>query len=66
MLQLQIMNSAVIRRPMCRVYLFLHRKFMDLDTEVQHVMLVGFIRTVLNVLATCKRHQALCCLINLI
>jgi len=31
-----------------------------------HVMLVGFIRTVLNVLATCKRRQALCCSINLI
>jgi len=26
-----------------------------------HVMLVGFIRTVLNVLATCKRRQALRC-----
>ena len=25
-------------------------------------MLVGFMRTVLNVLATCKRRQALCCL----
>jgi len=29
-------------------------------------MLVGFMRNVLNVLATCKRRQALCCLINLI
>jgi len=31
-----------------------------------HVMLVGFIRTVSNVLATCKMRQALCCSINLI
>jgi len=30
-----------------------------------HVMLVGFIRKVSNVLATCKRRQAFCCSINL-
>jgi len=29
-----------------------------------HVMLVGFIRTVSNVLATCKRRQAVCCSIK--